>query len=241
MPARTFVERPAFRNRVLGALPDDVRGRIEPSLELVTIHDGEVLAEPNQPLSHAYFPVDGVASIIAIMGNGDTAEAGMVGRESVVGLPLHLGSASIPPRIVWQIPGRAARMTAEDFRAEARRHGPFEAALLLAAQVQMVQLMQWVGCSRLHTLEQRCARWLLGSHDRVERDEFRLTQEFLAVMLGVHRPSVTLAATALASTGAIAYRRGTMSILDRARLEQEACECYRVVRDETRRLLGDWA
>jgi len=238
VPLRTSAEGPAFRNRVLATLPRADRVRIAASLESVTLRDGTVLAEPHQPLTHVYFPETGVASIVAIMGNGDTAEAGMVGREAGVGLSLYLGTASAPARTVWQVPGRAFRMSAEDFRREAEAPGPFQQRVRLAIQALLVQLTQSVGCNRLHPLEQRCARWLLGSRDRVDRDEFRLTQEFLALMLGVHRPSVTLVAGSLAEQGCISYRRGTIAILDREGLEGVACECYRVVRDETRRLMG---
>ncbi len=240
VPTRTSADPPAFRNRVLAALPREDRNRIASCLETVSLRDGTVLAEPHQALTHVYFPESGFASIVAIMGNGDTAEAGMVGREAAVGLSLFLGSPSLPARIVWQVPGRAERMAPEDFRREADVPGPFQDRLKLATQALMVQLTQSVGCNRLHPLEQRCARWLLGSRDRVDRDEFRLTQEFLALMLGVHRPSVTLVAGSLAEQGCITYRRGTISILDREGLEEVACECYRVVRDETRRLMGDF-
>lgn len=240
MPTRTSADGPLYRNRVLAALPREDRVRIGVCLETVTLRDGVVLAEPHQSLTHVYFPETGLASIVAIMGNGDTAEAGMVGRESAVGLSVYLGSPTVPARIVWQVPGRAVRMAAEDFRREADAPGPFQRRVRLGVQALMVQLTQSVGCNRLHPLEQRCARWLLGSRDRVDRDEFRLTQEFLALMLGVHRPSVTLVAGSLAEQGCISYRRGTISILDREGLEQVACECYRVVRDETRRLMGDF-
>jgi CRP-like cAMP-binding protein len=161
-----------------------------------------------------------------------------VGREGVIGLPLFLGAEATHGRAVCQVAGEAWRLPAAAFREEAGRDGPLRERLLRYTQALFQQVAQTSGCNRLHAHEERCARWLLQIHDRVPGDAFRLTQEYLALMLGVARPSVTLVMGALQRAGLVAYHRGALTILDRAGLEAAACECYAITHQETERLLG---
>lgn len=156
----------------------------------------------------------------------------------MIGLPVFLGAQTTPLTMIIQIAGSAARMRADALRAEIARGGPLVAVLHRYTQAFFVQLSQSVACNRMHPLQQRCARWLLMTHDRVDGDQFLLTHDFLAQMLGVRRAGVTEAAGELPQAGAIAYERGRIEILNRARLEGAACECYRIVRAEYDRLLA---
>jgi CRP-like cAMP-binding protein len=161
-----------------------------------------------------------------------------VGREGVVGLPLFLGAEATHGRAVCQVAGAAWRLPTAAFLEEAAADGPLRARLLRSTQALFQQVAQTSGCNRVHANEERCARWLLQIHDRVPGDAFRLTQEYLALMLGLARPSVTVVMGALQRAGLVAYHRGDLTILDRAGLEAAACECYAITRAETERLLG---
>jgi CRP-like cAMP-binding protein len=172
------------------------------------------------------------------MSDGLAVEAGTVGNEGMVGLPLYLGAETSPHRAFSQVPGEALRMRAGDFTAELARQGPLHAVLKRYNQALINQMAYSVACNRLHSVEERMCRWLLMTQDRVGAEQFPLTQEFLAQMLGVRRPSVTVVAGILQKAGLIVYSRGLITIRDRAGLEAASCECYRVVRDELDRLLG---
>jgi CRP-like cAMP-binding protein len=172
------------------------------------------------------------------MADGRAVEFGTVGNEGMIGLPLFLGADRSPHRAFTQVPGDALRMRAEDFREEMGRQGQLAGLLRRYNQALMNQMAYSVACNRLHSVEERMCRWLLMTHDRVGADRFPMTQEFLAQMLGVRRPSVTVVAGVLQKAGLIAYARGWVVILDRAGLEAASCECYRVVRDDFERLLG---
>lgn len=225
-------------NRLLALLPAAELQRLLPSLEFVELPLRTVLYEPDLPITHVYFPLDGVGSLIATLDEGGTVEVGTVGHEGMIGLPVFLGAQTTPLTMIIQIAGSAARMRADALRAEIARGGPFVAVLHRYTQAFFVQLSQSVACNRMHPLQQRCARWLLMTHDRVDGDQFLLTHDFLAQMLGVRRAGVTEAAGELQQAGAIAYERGRIEVLDRARLEGAACECYRIVRAEYDRLLA---
>jgi CRP-like cAMP-binding protein len=177
-------------------------------------------------------------SLVILMRDGQAVEAGTVGNEGMVGLPVFLGAETSPHRAFSQIPGEALRMRAKDFMEELERDGPLRRRLGLYNQALMNQMAYSVACNRLHSVEERMCRWLLMCNDRVGADQFPLTQEFLAQMLGVRRPSVTVVAGVLQKAGLIAYARGRVVILDRPRLEAASCECYQVVREEFDRLLG---
>jgi CRP-like cAMP-binding protein len=223
-------------NALLSALPPDERQRLR--LERVSLGIKEVIYEPDGPIPHVDFPLDSVYSLVIVMADGRAVEVGTVGNEGMVGLPLFLGSDRSPYQAFTQVPGDSLRMRAEDFREEMGRQGQLAGLLRRYNQALMNQMAYSVACNRLHSVEERMCRWLLMSHDRVGADRFPMTQEFLAQMLGVRRPSVTVVAGVLQKAGLIAYARGWVVILDRAGLEAASCECYRVVRDEFERLLG---
>jgi CRP-like cAMP-binding protein len=223
---------------VLQYLPAADRRRLEAQATRVALELRQPLYWPDEPITHVWFPVDAVGSLLTLLGGGDTVEAGLVGREGVIGLPLFLGAEATHGRAVCQVAGAAWRLPAAAFLEEAAADGPLRARLLRYTQALFQQVAQTSGCNRLHAHEERCARWLLQIHDRVPGDAFRLTQEYLAIMLGVSRPAVTLVMGALQRAGLVAYHRGDLTILDRPGLEAAACECYAITRAETERLLG---
>ena len=209
-------------------------------MEAVPLALDASIYEPNEPITHVYFPTGGVISMVSSMENG-TVEVGTVGREGMAGLPILLHAESMPTRAFVQVEGAARRITTQRFREALHESATFSRLLHRYAQALFDQVAQSVACNRLHTLEERCARWLLMTHDRVGADRLPLRQRFLAEMLGVHRPAVTLAAGALQRAGVIRYRRGIIEVLDRIALENAACECYRIARDAFKRLRGSGA
>ncbi len=223
---------------MLDALPIDDRRRLQARAQRVRLELRQVLYWPDEPITQVYFPVDAVTSLLTLLGAAGTVEAGLVGREGLVGLPLFLGAEATHGRAVCQIAGEAWRLPAAIFREESGRDGPLRDRLLRYTQALLHQVSQSSGCNRAHPTGERCARWLLMVHDRVPGDTFRLTQEFLALKLGTRRPTVTVVMGALQQAGLVTYRRGTLTILDREGLEAAACECYAIIRDETARLLG---
>ena len=189
-------------------------------------------------MGHVYFPEGGVFSLITQMASGGSIEVARTGNEGMIGIPVFLDAVTSPARAVCQIPGRTLRMTSEAFREEAARGSPLHALLHRYTQALMTHLAQSVACNRLHSSAQRCARWLLMTHDRVGTDHFPLTQEFLARMLGMRRATVSEVASALQEAGIIHYEHGRLTIEDRGALEGAACECYAVIRAEFDQLLG---
>jgi CRP-like cAMP-binding protein len=227
---------PASRNRLLAALGQEEYQRLSSHLTRVELKAKFTFWTPNQPVEAVYFPVDLVTSILALTDSGPI-EVGTVGNEGVVGLPLFLGSASFAGTALVQIPGGAERMDSQIFR-QVTQSGRLRDLMQRYTLAFMTQVSQGTACNRAHSAEQRLARWLLIVNDRVGRDEFPLTQEFMSQMLGVRRATVSETAAGLQRAGLIKYGRGVMRIQNRARLEQAACECYRIVRDEFERLLG---
>lgn len=225
-------------NRLLSALEKKTYQELAPHLEKVNLSLRQTLYEPNQPIDFVYFPVNGVISMLAHMEGGMLIEVATVGNEGMIGLPLFLGAEITPGTSFSQIPGEALRMSAEHFRKAITRSVPFTKALHRYTQALMVQISQGNACNRVHSLEERCARWLLLCHDRVGADEFMLTQEFLSQMLGVRRASVNLAAAAFQNAGFIEYSRGHIRVLNRRGLESASCRCYAVIRDEYDRMLN---
>ncbi len=224
-------------NRLLSALDKSAFQELEPNLEHVSLTLRQKLYEPNQPIPYVYFPVNGVVSMLAHMEEGKLIEVATVGNEGMIGLPLFLGTDLTPGTSFSQIPGNALRMPAEQFRHAISQHGPLTRMLHRYTQALMVQISQGNACNRIHSIEERCARWLLLCHDRVGQDEFTLTQEFLSQMLGVRRATVNLVAATFHQAGLIEYTRGRMRILDRRGLESACCRCYGVIRDEYNRML----
>jgi CRP-like cAMP-binding protein len=223
-------------NRLLTALPGDEYEQLRPHLALVMLELKQEIWTPNQPIEAVYFPIDLVASILAETESG-SIEVGTIGNEGVVGLPVYLGAISHTGTAMAQIPGRAYRVDVTSFRRQSQ-NGRLRELLQRYTLAFMTQVSQGTACNRSHSAEQRLARWLLLVQDRVGRDEFPLTQEFMGQMLGVRRATVSETASELQSSGLIKYRRGAIRIEDRAGLERVSCECYRIVRNDFERLLG---
>ena len=219
-------------NRLLAALPKKDRQRLLPDLEAVTLTFGDILFEPGDRLRHVYFPDDSIISLLSAVEDRELLEVGMVGNDGMAGLSVFMGVKESRTRGLVQGTGGAMMMTAAALRREAGNGGALPKLLLRYSHSLLTQISQSAACNRFHTVNARLARWLLMTHDRVEGDEFRLTQEFLSHMLGVRREGVTLAASALQKQQLIAYSRGHIRILDRAGLEAVSCKCYRVVKDE---------
>jgi CRP-like cAMP-binding protein len=226
------------RNRLLNLLPPEDRARLARRMQLVQLMAGQEMVGAGVPVRTVHFPETAVVSVVATMRDGTSVEVATVGAEGVVGLPAFLGTESLPMTVLAQVSGEAWRVDADVFRHELTRSDALRASTNRYIQGLLVQIAQTVACNRLHPVGERTARWLLMTGDRVGSDQFRLTQEFLATMLGVHRPSVTVAAGELQRKGSIQYHRGQVRITDRAALEQASCECYDVIRTEFERLLG---
>ncbi|HEV3166279.1 MAG TPA: Crp/Fnr family transcriptional regulator [Isosphaeraceae bacterium] len=225
-------------NRLLASLPEEERDRVTSQCEQVPLRVKDLLHEVDSPIPYVYFPRTGVISVLLVMENGLAMEVGTVGNEGMVGVAVFLGASRSPLMAIVQIPGEALRMEAEAFREELRLGGSLHSLMHRYTQVTLKQTSQLAACNHLHSVEERMCRWLLMAHDRVESDEFPLTQEFLAEMLVVRRPSVTVIAGALQRGGLIRYSRGKITVLDRAGLEAASCECYRVFKEEHDRILS---
>jgi CRP-like cAMP-binding protein len=224
-------------NHLLAALPGDAYEGLLPELEIVEGRVRDRLYEADRPIRHVWFPLGGVVSLVTTVEEGGTVEVGTVGNEGLVGVPVLLGAETSPLTAFTQIAGPLARMRADSFRTAVARGGPLVAVLHRYLHAFLTQLSQAVACNRLHALPQRLARWMLMTQDRAG-DEFPMTHEFMALMLGVHRPMVTGALLELQRAGALAYERGRMRIADRGLLEEASCECYRIIRAEYDRLVG---
>jgi len=225
------------RNRLLAVLPEDEYARITRHLESVDLEVRDLVHDVDQPITHVYFMTAGVTSFVSVMADGSAVETATIGYEGMVGLAVFHGSDRTAAQAFCQVPGSALRMTSDAFRAEIT-HAPALTALLHRyTQALFTQVSQASACNRLHQIRQRCARWLLQTHDRVGADEFQLTQDFLAQMLGVRRASVSEVASAMQKAGLIEYRYGRVRIADRAALERSSCECYRIIVNEYDRLL----
>ena len=231
LPRPRVANRPSAANLVLAALPREEYQRLLTSLEPVELSYGQVLYEPAGPIRHVYFPVDCLISLLTAVDKSRTLEVGMVGNEGMVGIPMVLGIGVSAVRALVQGSGTALRMTAARFRAEFKRNLPLQRALFRYTHLLMAQISQTAACNRFHEADARLARWLLMTSDRLHADEFRLTHEFLAHMLGVRRVGVTKAASVLERKKLIEYSRGDIRILDRKRLEAAACTCYRIVKN----------
>lgn len=225
-------------NRLLAALPSDEYERLRPGLQQVSFPLGKVVYEFGGQLDYVYFPTTAIVSLLYTMENGASAEMGLTGNDGVVGIALFMGGGTMPNRAVVQSAGDALRMKAKLLQDEFARGGKFQYLLLRYTQALITQISQTAVCNRLHSVDQQLCRWLLLSHDRVKADELIMTQELIADMLGVRREGVTVAAGRLQDAGAISYVRGHITILNRHKLEETVCECYRVVKNEFDRLLG---
>jgi CRP-like cAMP-binding protein len=236
----TAEDEAALGNALLAALPAEARGMLTAGCRVVHLAQRRVLWEPGQAADHVYFPLAGVISLVTVMADGDMVEVATVGREGMVGLHQFLGSRSMPNlRAICQVVGDAVEVDAGVFLEASTAPGPLRQLVERYTLVMQVATAQEVACNRLHPLEMRCARWLLTTRGQVGSDEFDLTQEFLAEMLGVRRATVTIAAGMLQKAGLIRYRRGRIEVLDPEGLAAAACECYAVIRDEYERFMNE--
>ena len=227
-------------NLFLASLPQADRERLQPYLQPIALAPRMYVHSTGQPIQHCYFPASGTAlSDLVSLSDGSEVEAGLIGREGVVGLAALLaGDRPAPMTCMVQLPGRAVRVQASVLRREMMRSPDVLDRVLRFSLGLAIQVAQTAACKARHPLPQRLARWLLMMHDRAEGRTIPVTHETLSAMLGVRRPGVSIAARSLRENGAISYARGAVAIVDRARLEELSCECYAVVRDRRRQL--DW-
>jgi signal transduction histidine kinase len=224
-------------NRLLELFGEEARAQLG-SLVTVQLKAREVLQEPGIPALHVYFPIDAVSSLISTIENGASVEVSLIGREGMIGLAGVLGTVERATSAVVQVAGAAVRVPTASLKAVRLANPAVRKALDLYIEARFVQAAQAVACSRLHALQPRLARWLLGVHDRIGRNEFVISQESIADMLGVHRPTVSIALQRLQDEGAIERRGRAIVVTDRSRLEALACECHRVLDNGFERLLS---
>lgn len=236
MPADGFTS----GNRLLAALPPETRDRLAAEFETVPIRVRDVLHQVGRPVEHVYFPHSGMGSIVTPLRYGIRIEAATIGNEGLLGVAYVLGDALATEETMIQMPGEATRLRVRVLRQEFDRDEVLRTLLLRYSQILMGQIAQGSACNRAHDIEARCARWLLSTHDRVDGDEFPLTQEFLAMMLGVRRAGVSVAQHKLQQDGLLRYTRGNIVILDRKGLEAVACECYAVIQRRFDRFLAQY-
>jgi CRP-like cAMP-binding protein len=231
-----MTENPHRANLLLATLSSDDFERLVPDLTLGALGHGAPVFYAGQPSGHVWFPHEGVVSIVALDEHGQAVEVATVGREGMTGIAAALGSETMANDAMVQVAGRGSRMDTAAFRKAMDARPALKALMLRYVLAVFTQSSQNIACNQLHPINTRCARWLLTTHDRVTGDAFVLTQEYLAMMLGVSRPSVSVAAGALQRQGLISYSRGKITILDRPGLEAAACECYGVIASEFNRL-----
>lgn len=219
-------------NRVLAALPGEEYGRLLPHLERISVELSEILFRPDEVLKYVYFPETCIISLLTDLSDGYGIEVGLVGKEGMAGVSIALGKDKEPKVATVQGAGTVLRLKASVLREETKRGGMLQAYLLRYTHALMAQISQSVVCNIRHPIEGRLARWMLMYHDRAERDEFKLTHEFIANMLGIRRAGVSMVANKLKRAGLIDYYRGSIKILDRQGLEDMTCECYPVVKAE---------
>lgn len=225
------------QNRILSSVPLDVQLRVLSGFERVSVSSRQLLHQAGFPIVYVYFPLSAVMSLAVPMNGGACVEIATIGNEGMTGIPVSFGAAASPCTIYTQIPGQAVRMRADAFLRAIEAHRELGSLVRRYSHVLFRQVAQNTACNRVHSVRQRLCRGLLTAHDRVGSDEFHLTQELLGYMLGVRRPSITLAAFALQKAGFIRYRHGKMRLIDRAGLEAAACECY----ERTRQALDEFA
>ena len=226
-------------NRLLSLLPPADFARLQGHLERQPLVYRQSLYAADTTIETVYFIETGVGSLVNTMANGQAAEVGTIGNEGMVGVPVVLGDDRAPTAVYIQVPGEGLAIKASVFRKELARSETMQVVMHHYVHALFNQVAQSAACNHFHSLEQRCCRWLLMTRDRMGTDNFLLTQEFLAMMLGVQRPGVSIAAGALQRAGLITYTRGNVTILDHQELKRRSCECYAVSKREFDRLLGD--
>ena len=229
--------RPA--NKILAALPDEEFAQLQPKLREATFKLGEIVYRAEEPIDYVYFINRGIVSWLATLEDGNTVEAGVIGNEGLAGVSVLLGARSTPNQALTQAEVHGLRISSRDLTDEFRKNGQLNRMILRFVHSMFTQVAQTAACNRLHTLDQRLARWLLMTHDRTDGEEFPLTQDFLSRMLGVRRAGVSVAANSLRQNGLIDYHRGDIRILDRDGVEHASCECYKIVKEEYEQTLGN--
>jgi len=229
-------------NLILASLPKDERLRLQPFLESVQLDAKTHLIEPGEPIRYTYFPIDLVTSTLQELRDGSSVEIGLMGLEGVVGIQFWLQQETTTTRTIVQVGGTALRMSSRVFKREVMdKPSPLNKMIASYVHAFLSMTGQTAACNRMHEVSTRLARWLSLVYDRVQRDEFPLAQEFMAAMLGVHRPAVTIAAKTLQEAGLISYRRGSITITDPIALRESACECYAIIEAQFDKMFGrDW-
>jgi CRP-like cAMP-binding protein len=222
---------PLIKNKLLAALSHEEYERLSPHLEVVDLPHGQVLYEMNGPVRYAYFPFNALISLVTQMSNGAIVEVGLIGNDGMSGIAALMGKETSPERAIVQIPDGGCRMKFSVVKEEFKRAGELQYNLLAYARRLMRQVSQTAACNATHTAEERLSRWLLMCRDRINSEELKLTQEFIAEMLGTRRATVSVAAMVLQTDGYIKYNRGHIKIVDRAGLESFTCECYQALKD----------
>jgi CRP-like cAMP-binding protein len=228
-----------LRNNILAALPNTEYEQLRPHLQKIELRQGEILYHPGDRIDYVYFPLSGMISLVTLLKEGASVEVGVVGREGMCGISIVLGDDRSPSQAIVQIPNGATRLKAQVLRDELKRGGELSSLLHRFILASFHRTSQTAACNRNHYVGERLAFWLLTCQDSIGDNNLKLTQDFIAEMLGTRRAGVSEAAMTLQSLGLIKYARGDINIVDRAGLEEFSCECYRVVRDEFDRLLKE--
>ena len=227
-------------NKLLASLPHEESQRLAAGMRSVPMRVRQILQHQDEPMTDVFFPSGGALSLVKSLSDGQVAEVATIGAEGAVGVGAFFGQRIAECDVVVRLPGAEVQVITTDlFNTEMERRGAFYNRVVRYNQALMSQIMQTTVCNSLHSAEQRCCRWLLMTRDRAGSDDFPLTHELVAVMLGVRRPTVTLVIARLQQMGLIEHRRGSMQIIDRERLEATSCECYRLVKTQMTRLLPD--
>jgi CRP-like cAMP-binding protein len=228
-----------IQNKILLGLSARESEMLFPKLEFIRLQVRQVLHEPGDTLKSAYFPNSGIVSILTVFADGKMVEVGLVGSEGFVGLPLVAGFRTASTRAIVQVEGSAFRVDAEALREILNRSQELDRRLQQFSQMLTMEVTQLAACNRLHEVNERLSRWLLTCADRINSDSVPITQEFLSHMLGTRRSSVTVAAGMLETAGLISNARGRVTIVDRAKLEQASCDCYRMIRKQRAEWLNE--
>jgi CRP-like cAMP-binding protein len=231
--ANVEIKHPAHGNYILGALPSKEFDRLTPKLKPVKLELNETLYRPEERVEHVYFLTSGIVSLLTVLEDGTSIEIALLGSDGMVGVSAMMGVPQTTTEALVQHAGEAFKMPVSDLLAEFNKGGVLRDFLLRYTYSLFAMISQNAACNQLHTVEKRLARWLLLTHDRVDGDQFVFTQDFMSRMLGVRRAGVSVAANTLRQRGLINYSRGKITILDRASLEDAACECYRAVKAAT--------
>ncbi len=238
IPSNSTVTCSVLQNKLLALLPDEIWQRLQRHLSLLEVRAGEILGEPYCRLDHCYFPISSIVSMQHVAADGASTEVAAIGNEGLVGVDIFLGDGSTPNRVIVQSGGLIYRLKRDFLEAEFSRGRAVQHLLLRYTQALLAQISQRAVCNQRHSVDQQLCRWLLQSADRLGSAELTMTHELLGNTLGMRREGITAAAHKLLIGGLIAYRRGRISIINRAGIEACCCECYAVIRHEHDRVTG---